>query len=99
MFLFRALGSAMGISFSGTIVQKALQTNLERALRSGPSTDAIVKGVRESLEYIKRLELDVQRVVRIEYGASVRMAFAFQTVLFFVAFFASCWIREKRMER
>ena len=89
----------MGISLSGTIVQKALQTNLERALQSGPSTDEIVKGVRESLAYIKHLEPDIQHVVRTEYGASVRMAFVFQTILFFVAFLASCWTREKKVER
>ena len=99
MFLFRAIGSAIGVSLSGTVVQKALQTNLERALQSGPSTDEIVKGVRESLAYIKQLDPGIQHVVRVEYGASVRMAFIFQTVIFFVAFLASCWIREKKAER
>ena len=99
MFLFRSLGSAIGISISGTIVQKSLQTNLERALQSGPSTDDIVKGVRESLAYIRQLEPDVQRIVRTEYGASVRMAFTFQTVFFFAAFLASGWIREKKLDR
>ena len=99
MFLFRAVGSAIGVSLSGTFVQKALQMNLERALQSGPSTDEIVKGVRESLAYIKQLDPDVQHIVRVEYGASVRMAFIFQMMLLFAAFVASCWIREKKAGR
>ncbi|MCJ1310149.1 hypothetical protein MMC25_003810 [Agyrium rufum] len=99
MFLFRSLGGAIGISFSGTIVQHFLRKNLVDALPDRKDAADIAKGVRQSLDYVKNLSPEIQSTVRAEYGSAIRGAFVFQTLLFFAATVATFFIREKRLEK
>ena len=99
MFLFRSVGSAIGISFSGTVLQHFLRASLRDNLSNNESTDHIIRHVLQSLDYIKQLDPHLQDLIRAAYNAAMRAAFSFQLGLFGASFLAVLWIREKYVER
>ncbi|KAL4918942.1 hypothetical protein BDW62DRAFT_210117 [Aspergillus aurantiobrunneus] len=76
-YLFRSLGSVIGLSLSSTVVQQVLRERLRYALRDNNDIDRIVDGVRQSLEFIKTLDPLVARTVRDCYGWATNKGFAF----------------------
>ena len=89
-YLFRSLGSVVGLSVSATVVQQTLRTQLRDRLRSGKDADHIVQRVRESLEYVKSLDPKLQDTVRHCYGTSVRNSFCLMLVIVSFAMISSC---------
>ena len=89
-YLFRSLGSVVGLSLAATVVQQSLKTQLQEQLRSAKDAASIEKHVRESLDFIKTLEPGIQRVVRECYGASVRNGFILLIVTMSFAAASSC---------
>ncbi|PKY02514.1 MFS multidrug transporter [Aspergillus campestris IBT 28561] len=98
-YLFRSLGSVIGLSLSSTVVQQALRTRLRSALRDSKDVDQIVDGVRQSLDYIRTLDPAVARTVRGCYGWATNKGFGFLFFVVFFAFFSSFFIREKKLSR
>jgi predicted MFS family arabinose efflux permease len=98
-YLFRSLGSVMGISASSTVVQQSLRTYLIRGLGSGKEADEIVQRVRRSLEYIKTLDPEMRDIVRKCYGHAARDGFALMIGITFFAMVSSFFIREQRLSR
>ncbi|QKX53740.1 uncharacterized protein TRUGW13939_00820 [Talaromyces rugulosus] len=96
-YLFRTLGSVIGLSLSATVSQQLLRDRLQSALRDSGDVDNIVKGVRESLDFIKTLTPSLQATVRSAYGWSTNITFAFQIGIVFFALFSSFFIKEKRL--
>ena len=88
--LFRALGSAVGISLSATVVQQSLRTQLRATLGNDDDAEAIVRGVRLSLDYIEQLEPDLEEVVRRCYSNATRNSFGLMLGLGVVAVISSC---------
>ncbi|KAI9376688.1 major facilitator superfamily-domain-containing protein [Aspergillus egyptiacus] len=76
-YLFRSLGSVIGLSLTSTVVQQALRGRLRFALRDSKDIDRIVDGVRQSLDYIKTLDPIVAKIVRDCYGWATNKGFAF----------------------
>ncbi|MCJ1373392.1 hypothetical protein MMC20_004620 [Loxospora ochrophaea] len=76
-YLFRSLGSVVGLSLSATVVQQSLRVQLRNRLGSGKDADRIVQGVRESLEYIKTLNPEIAEIVRQCYGSATTAGFGF----------------------
>ncbi|KAL2813536.1 major facilitator superfamily-domain-containing protein [Aspergillus granulosus] len=76
-YLFRSLGSVIGLALSSTVVQQVLRGRLREALRNSKDIDRIVDGVRQSLDFIKTLEPDVATTVRDCYGWATNKGFAF----------------------
>ena len=89
-YLFRSLGSVVGLSLSATVVQQTLKSQLQERLKSGKNAEAIEKHVRESLDFIKTLEPKVQRIVRECYGRSTRNGFLLTMATVFFAAASSC---------
>ena len=89
-YLFRSLGSVVGLSLSATVVQQSLKTLLRERLRSGEDAASIEKHVRESLDFIKTLEPRVQKIVRECYGTSVRNGFFLLIATVSLAAASSC---------
>ena len=89
-YLFRSLGSVTGLSISATVVQQSLRTQLRDRLRSGKDADQIVKRVRESLEYVKSLDPEIQVIVRNCYGIATRNGFVLMLVVVSFAMISSC---------
>ncbi|KAJ5439165.1 uncharacterized protein N7458_010163 [Penicillium daleae] len=98
-YLFRSLGSVIGLSLSSTVVQQLLREGLREGLRDSKDIDQIVNGVRESLDYIKKLDPDLARIVRGCYGSSVNRGFAFMVVVVFFALFSAFFMREAKLTR
>ncbi|PIG84276.1 MFS multidrug transporter [Aspergillus arachidicola] len=98
-YLFRSLGSVIGLSLSSTVVQQILRGRLRSALRDSKDIDRIVDGVRQSLDYIKTLDPSVAKVVRGCYGWAMNKGFAFMIAVVFFALVSSFFMREKKLNR
>ncbi|KAI9797702.1 MAG: hypothetical protein M1833_005363 [Piccolia ochrophora] len=98
-YLFRSLGSVVGLSLSATVVQQSLRLHLRDALNSSKDAEHIVKRVRESLEYIKTLEPEVREVVRACYGNATEAGFIMQLCTVAGAMLAAFWIWEKKLSK
>jgi MFS family permease len=60
-YLFRSLGSVVGVSLGSTIMQQRLRTLLVERL--GDEAERVVDGVRKSLDFIKKLDPKTREVV------------------------------------
>lgn len=98
-YLFRSLGSVIGISLSATVVQQSLRYHLIEDLGSGAEAEKIVQRVRRSLDYIRTLDPGVRDIVRRCYGHAARDGFALMIGIGFFALVSSFFIREKRLSR
>ena len=98
-YLFRSLGSVIGLALSSTVVQQVLRNRLRYALRDSKDIDRIVDGVRESLDFIKTLDPAIARIVRDCYGWATNKGFAFLIGVVFLAFVSSLFIRERSLSR
>ncbi|KAI9924615.1 hypothetical protein MW887_006888 [Aspergillus wentii] len=100
-YLFRSLGSVIGISLSSTVVQQLLRKRLVSDLSGGGSNDAdrIVAGVRQSLDFIKTLDPTTAEIVRGSYGWAMNKGFSFMIGIVFFALFSAFFIREKKVTR
>ncbi|KAJ6137950.1 hypothetical protein N7471_004436 [Penicillium samsonianum] len=98
-YLFRSLGSVIGLSLSSTVVQQVLRNRLQSGLRDSKNIDQIVEGVRESLDFIKTLDPATAMIVRDSYGWSTNKGFAFLVCVVFFALLSSCFIRESKLNR
>ncbi|KAI0180943.1 MFS general substrate transporter [Hypoxylon sp. FL1284] len=106
-YLFRSLGTTLGISVSTAVLQQALRTGLAGALGGGDNEsdgDAqrrareIEEGVRQSLDYIRSLEPALADVVRRCYAVAVQWAFLPAALFALAAVLAAAFIREKKLE-
>lgn len=97
-YLFRSLGSVIGLSISSTVVQQSLRTQLREKL-SGDQADKIVERVRQSLEYINKLDPDTRELVRSCYQKATNAAFALTVVLISGALVSSFFIKEKKLSK
>lgn len=98
-YLFRSLGSVIGLSLSSTVVQQLLRERLHFALRDSKDIDKIVDGVRQSLDFIKTLDPTTGKIVRSCYGWATNKGFAFLVGVVFCALISSFFIREKKLSR
>lgn len=89
-YLFRSLGSTIGVSISATVFQQSLRMKLKSSLGSGKESDEIVKNVRQSLGYIENLRPEIQRLVRECYGLATRDSFFLMIGLALGATISSC---------
>ncbi|KAG7010080.1 hypothetical protein G7Y79_00001g003520 [Physcia stellaris] len=74
-YLFRSLGSVVGISLTSTVVQQALRHQLQEKLGSSDDAATIMRNVRESLEYLKTLDPAIQELIRQCYGNAITAGF------------------------
>lgn len=98
-YLFRSLGSVIGLSLSASVVQQLLRERLRSDLQDSKNIDEIVNGVRENLEYIKKLDPDIAQIVRNCYGWSTNKGFGFMVVVVFFALFSAFFMRESKLHR
>ncbi|KAI0710889.1 MFS general substrate transporter [Earliella scabrosa] len=93
-YLFRSLGSVVGLSVGTTLTQDVLRQSLRKRL-SGENVDEIIKRVRESLDNIGQLEPSVRAKVILAYQDGVQAAFWFTVVLSALTVLTSFYIKEK----
>lgn len=81
------------------MVQQLLRERLRFALRDSDNINEIVNGVRESLDYIKKLDPATADIVRNCYAWSTNKGFAFTAVVVFFALLSSFFMREAKLNR
>ncbi|KAJ6500918.1 MFS general substrate transporter [Mycena sanguinolenta] len=94
-YLFRSLGSVVGLSVGSTLLQLSLRTSLRRLLTGDVDVDEIVRRVRESLTYIDELDSATAAIVRLAYSDAVLVTMWFSTAMAACALVSSAFIREK----
>ena len=98
-YLFRSLGSVIGISLSSTVVQQSLRECLLSELGTGDEVNEVIQRVRWSLSYIWTLEPEQRDIVRTCYGHATRSGFILMIGILGFATISSFFIREKRFSR
>ncbi|OJD16219.1 hypothetical protein AJ78_03599 [Emergomyces pasteurianus Ep9510] len=98
-YLFRSLGSVIGLSFASTIVQQSLRSGLRSALGNNKDIDKVVEGVRQSLDYINTLDPQTREIVRNCYGNATNHAFGLSIIVVFFTTLSALLIREKALSR
>ncbi|KAH9850934.1 MFS general substrate transporter [Lenzites betulinus] len=93
-YLFRSLGSVIGLSVGTTLTQDFLRKSL-RARLTGGDVDEIVRKVRESLEYLEQLAPAVRAQVVLAYQDGLQAAFWFTFALAAATVLVAFYIREK----
>lgn len=97
-YLFRSLGSVVGVALSATTVQQSLRAFLRDALSQGKDADKIVEGVRQSLDFINTLSPAVRNIVRHCYGVAIRNGFGFMFGISIFSALSAFMIVEKTLE-
>ncbi|KAL8832639.1 MAG: hypothetical protein Q9170_004799 [Blastenia crenularia] len=98
-YLFRTMGSVVGLALSATVVQQSLRNQLQDRLESGKDAEEIAQRVRESLDYVKTLPPDVRRVVQECYSGATRNGFGLMLGVVFFSMLSAWFIREKRLSK
>jgi len=96
-YLFRSLGTSLGISIQSAVLQQVLRTQLALRLDNGEDAALIEERVRQSLDYIKELEPATAAIVRSCYQLATTTVFAANALFLALAFVATFFIREKRV--
>ncbi|KAJ7473365.1 member of the major facilitator superfamily [Mycena latifolia] len=95
-YLFRSLGSVVGLSIGSTLLQVSLRISLREKLAGADvDIDEIVRRVRESLKYIDELDSTTAGAVRSAYGSAVLVSMWFSTAMSACALVSASFIREK----
>ena len=89
------LGSAIGTSITGTIIQEGLRVRLEALFKDNPAGKGIATRVRNSLDFIDHLSPTLQARVRIIYAEASEQAFYFILILSGLAFVFTLFVKEK----
>ncbi|KAK1980491.1 major facilitator superfamily transporter [Colletotrichum cereale] len=98
-YLFRSLGSSIGISVCSAVLQQVLRTQLAARLSDGDEARRVEERVRESLDYIRELPPAVAGEVRASYQAATLGAMVPVALLLVLAFVSTFFIREKALGR
>ncbi|KAJ7738736.1 MFS general substrate transporter [Mycena metata] len=94
-YLFRSLGSVVGLSIGSTLLQVSLRNSLRATLKGELDINEIIRRVRESLTYIDELEPATAALVRAAYEHAVLVTMWFSTIAAGLALFSAAFIKEK----
>ena len=95
-FLFRSLGAAVGVSLVGNLIQSVLRIRLRASLEL-QEADQIIRGIAQSLEFIKELPPGTRKIVQDCYSAGIQAGFTMCVVLLGLATLSVFWWREKKL--
>ncbi|KAF7430237.1 hypothetical protein PC9H_005939 [Pleurotus ostreatus] len=97
-YLFRSLGSVVGLSVGSSLVQGTLRTALRKKL-DGTDIEELIRRVRESLTYVDTLDPGTQAAVRSSYAQAVHVTLLFTTSMGALAAISAIFIKEKPLTR
>ncbi|CEI39099.1 unnamed protein product [Fusarium venenatum] len=98
-YLFKALGSSIGVSVGSAVLQQVLRTELIARVPDQGEAREIEERVRQSLEYIKELPPNIAEQVRWSYQIATIWTLASSSMHFFLAFIFSFWVKERSLKR
>lgn len=91
-FVFTQLGSAVGTSVGGTIIQTVLRIRL-----SDISIGEDISNARDNLDFVKSLAPELQKIVRDIYASATGYSFYFSMGNCVLALLCAIGIREKAL--
>ncbi|KAJ4468864.1 MFS general substrate transporter [Lentinula aciculospora] len=97
-YLFRSLGSVVGLSIGSTILQDVLRSVLRQRL-TGQDINEIVRRVRESLDYLNELDHATRTIVLGAYEVAIQKTMWFSFSMGICALVASFFINEVPLNR
>jgi hypothetical protein len=89
-YLFRSLGSVLGLSLQAAVFQNMLRLHLQKRLGSGKKAQQMADHIRESLDYIRNLDPETRAIVRRAYQESTTGVFGLVIVFAFLSFVSAC---------
>ena len=95
-FLFRSLGAAVGVSLVGNLIQNVLRIRLRAALEL-QEADQIIRGIAQSLEYIKELPPGTRAIVQDCYSGAIQAGFTMCVAFLGIGILSAFWWREKKL--
>ena len=95
-FLFRSLGAAVGVSLVGNLIQNVLRIRLRASLEL-QEADQIIRGIAQSLEFIKELPPGTRVIVQDCYSAGIQAGFTMCVAFLGIATLSVFWWREKKL--
>ncbi|KAL8650135.1 MAG: hypothetical protein Q9226_005276 [Calogaya cf. arnoldii] len=98
-YLFRSLGSIIGLSLAATVVQQSLRDQLQDSLGGEKDPEEIAQRVRQSLDFINTLSPELQQLVRKCYSHATRNGFGLMLGIVFFSMLSAFFIREKRLSK
>ncbi|KJZ73337.1 hypothetical protein HIM_07341 [Hirsutella minnesotensis 3608] len=98
-YLFRSLGSSIGISINSAVLQQTLRSQLEARLDNGDDARQVEERVRQSLDFIKQLPARVAEQVRCSYQFATLGALVPTLIFATISFLVTFWIKEKVLKR
>ncbi|KAM5351493.1 hypothetical protein ACJ41O_004216 [Fusarium nematophilum] len=98
-YLFRSLGSSIGISTGSAVLQQVLRNQLATRLPNGDEAREIEENVRQSLDYIKELPPHLADQVRSSYQVATLGALALILIYLVISFLTAFWIKERSLKR
>jgi hypothetical protein len=96
-YLFRALGSIIGITVVSATVQQSLRSRLIEQLSSRGDAEEIAKRIQMSLDAVKLLDPETRELVRTSYRMAVRDGMVVMTALGAMTMVAAIFGRGKRL--
>jgi predicted MFS family arabinose efflux permease len=96
-YLFRSMGSVVGVALAATAVNTTLRETLALNLGGLANPKEIADMVRKSLDVIKTLDPDVQKIVRECYAKSTQVAFGTEALVVSGAAISAWFLKEVRL--
>lgn len=97
-YLFRSLGSSIGVGVVSAVLQQTLRSELLRRL-TGDDAREIEERVRQDIEYIRHLAPAVAAKVADSYQRAAIVALIPAVAFTVTAFLFTFWIKEKTMRK
>ncbi|KAI1878181.1 uncharacterized protein JN550_000363 [Neoarthrinium moseri] len=98
-YLFRSLGTTIGISISTAVLQQVLRTELASKLNDSGRAGEIEEHVRQSLDYIRELPPHLASVVRECYATATTWACLPVGIMIVFCLVSTAFMREKKLDR
>ncbi|EGR52805.1 uncharacterized protein TRIREDRAFT_53475 [Trichoderma reesei QM6a] len=98
-YLFRSLGSSVGVGISSAVLQQVLRGQLASRIGNDDDAGQIEEKVRQSLDAIKELPPLVAEQVRSSYRVAIMASLAPSLCFGLVCFLATFWVKEKSLNR
>lgn len=98
-YLFRSLGSSIGISVSSAVLQQVLRTQLAARLGSGDAAREVEERVRKDLRAIADLPVAIAAQVRESYRLAISAALAPAVGVLALAVVVTFFVRERSMKK
>jgi predicted MFS family arabinose efflux permease len=96
-YLFRSLGSVLGVSLAATAANSALRFQLKQQLGDSPDVSNIANRIRQSLDYVRTLDPHLRGIIEDCYGKSTQASFALCIALVLGSAVSAWFIREKML--